>query len=382
MTPTGRLSPQTVLENRYEVLEMLAKGETTTVYRGKHLGLDAPILIKQLSELYPDPRQAEQQKEQFQSEARLLARLRHPNLVIIYDTFVSDSLPILVLEMVEGKNLEQIAQLAPKPISQKRVLTWAKDLLETLSFLHTQNPPIIVRGLHPRHIVLDVRRQLRLIDFGLAKSMDEKGAGTHNIVKGLGEDGFASLEQGAYSKTDARSDLYSLGAILYFLLTKQVPPSAPRRIVAPDDPLEDPRAINPTVTEDMWKAIQSVMAFRPNDRPNSALEAMELFPFSSLTNGQKELRRCVDCRQPLGRKVLDDIEVDHCVGCGGLWLQEGELAQIRETAELAERSRTEEFVRTVALDPHHPALQALQDDQAGGRQFWSTLTKLLRRDSK
>ena len=124
---------------------------------------------------------------------------------------------------------------------------------------------MIVRGLQPSNIILDRDGRLRLIDFGLAKAMDERG--TRNIVKGIGEDGFAPLEQGAYSKTDERSDLYSLGATLYYLLTKEVPPSATQRALASTEPLVDPRTINETIQESTWHALRRMMALRAGERP-------------------------------------------------------------------------------------------------------------------
>ena len=130
----------------------------------------------------------------------MLSPLSNPGLPTVFDTFFLEELPVLVTELVEGKNLAQINELAPKPISEKRVLTWAAQLLDSLEYLHGQETPIIVRGLQPSNIILDRSGQLKTIDFGLAKSMDTSGGGTIGLVKGLGEDGFAPLEQGTYSK--------------------------------------------------------------------------------------------------------------------------------------------------------------------------------------
>lgn len=337
------------------------------------MGIELPVVIKQLKEIYPDPLQAVEQAQQFQAEARLLAKLRHPNLVLVYDTFSHNDVPLLVVELVPGKNLEQVGQLAPKPIAEKRVLEWAHQLLNALEYLHNQNPPVVVRGLQPSNIVLDKQGNLRLIDFGLAKFMDDKGSGTRNIVKGLGEDGFASLEQGAYSKTDARTDLYSLGATLYFLLTKQVPPSAPRRVVATHDPLKDPREFNDSVSEKTWHALRSLMEFRPQDRPDSAVLARELFPAPS-PNGRVAGRHCVDCNQKLTVELVDGVEIDRCHKCGGVWLDKGELAQLRQRME----AHHEHFRETIALDPDHPSLKkAMESAPEGERPFWSTITRLL-----
>ena len=233
---------------------------------------------------------------------------------------------------------------------------------------------MIVRGLQPRNIILDPNQQLRLVDFGLAKNMDEKGSGTRNIVKGLGEDGFASLEQNAYTKTDARSDIYSLGAIMHYLLTREVPPSSPQRVVAPTDPLVDPQEKNPTVSPATWSAIQKMMAIRPNERPASAAEVTALLPGGVPPATGKRL--CVDCHEVLKVEKMDGVEVDVCQSCGGLWLDEGELAVLRRKAETMEL-QAEELAKTIALPADHPAIQSL-DENGATRPFWTTVLEMLK----
>ena len=371
MRQSGRLYPDTVLENRYQVVRQIAEGENTKVYEGRHVGLDLLVVIKQLRALYPDPQQAKEQVEQYHEEAKLLARLRHPNLVTVYDTFVSEGLPLIIMEMVRGRNLQEIGHLAPKPLSQKRVLMWASQLFEALRFLHTQHPPVIVRGLKPSNIILDPTGTLRLIDFGLAKSMDERG--TRNIVKGIGEDGYAPLEQGAYSKTDERSDLYSLGATLYYLLTKGVPPSAAQRAIASRDPLIDPRVKNPTVGAQVWEGLQKMMALRANERPANVEEARVLFPLDA---PKSKVRACLDCKIPLVTEQLDGVEIDRCYECGGMWLDKGELEQLRGKLELMER-RTDELIQTIALNPNDSKVrEALENERETAKPLWRSLAKI------
>lgn len=380
MPKSTELRPKQVLEHRYEVNRLLASGSTTRVYEGRHVGLDQPVVVKQLKELYPDSGQAAEQAQQFQLEARLLARLRHPNLVQVYDTFLVDGVPVLVMEMVDGRNLDTVVNNASKHHNEDLVLKWGNQLVNVLQYLHSQSPPIIVRGLQPSNVMLDQDNNLRLIDFGLAKHMDEKGAGTRNIVKGLGEDGFASLEQNAYSKTDARSDIYSLGALLYYLLTKDIPPSSPQRVVAPTDPLTDPRRVNPTVSVATWEAIQKMMALRANERPATVGEVQQLLPTTAprATEGK---RLCVDCREVLKTEQFEDVEVDVCAKCGGMWLDEGELEQLRKTtAELEERA--EEFAKTIALPSDHPALKLIDNNEVDNRPFWSTVLEKLKLRAK
>jgi len=355
----------------------MAKGEYSNVYFGEQINLKQPIVIKQLQSLYPDPIQAKEQVEKFQADAQMLAALHHPSLVTVYDVFLAEELPVIVMEYVEGNNLERIGHLAPRPLSERRALEFGFQLLETLEFLHNQDPPIIVRGLQPSNVILDRKRRLRLIDFGLAKAMEDDGSGTRNIVKGLGEDGYAPLEQGAYARTDARTDLYSLGAILYFLLTKEIPPSATQRVVAPNDPLEDPRKTNQTISEQTWLAIQKCMSLRPEERPKTALEAGKLFPEMRRETKNRK-RHCVDCLELLTQISIDEVEIDKCERCGGMWLDNGELEMLRNKVDSSER-QAEELIKTLELPHEHPAVKAMEHkDSPEGRTIWWTITRLLR----
>ena len=378
--------PQTVLEKRYGVISLMREGESTRVYQGHHISLGLPVVIKQLKELYPDPKQATEQIEQYQMEVRLLAHLTHPSLVRVYDSFLCEGAPVLVTEMVNGRNLAEISEVAPKPISERRVLIWAEQLLEGLNYLHTQNPPIIVRGLKPSNLILDGDGQLRIIDFGLAKAMDYRGAGTMEIARGVGEDGYAAIEQTAYSKTDARTDLYALGATLYSLLTKTVPPPATSRLVANLDPLSCPKDLGVEVSEKTWSGLKKLMALRQNERPESALEALEIFGFRTpaglgrTEEPEKERRECVDCHTPLVAEMRGDVEIDVCQHCDGIWLDGGELDALLERHR-EEQDFAEEAVRTVALDPNHPAVLSIQEEteETHGRQFWSKIAKFFKR---
>lgn len=356
------VKPGTVLQERYEVKRLLKKGGKSFIYEGVQQNLNLPIVIKVLQQLYPDPAQARQQAEQARIEAQLFAQLRHPSLVMVYDAFVIENFPIMVMEHVQGRSLEEISQLAPRPIRENRVLHWARQLLESLDYLHTFHPPVIVRDLQPSNILLDARGQLRLVDFGLAKQMDDKGRGTHEIARGVGEDGFAPLEQRAYTSTDARSDLYSFGATIYYLLTKTCPPSAAQRVLAAKDPLKDPREINPSVSAKTWELLQELMAHRPEGRPASAREVLNRLD----TDQEAPVARCcVDCRTELVTFMRQGVELDRCEQCGGLWLDHGELGQLidvaledskpaiadRPTLEL-EPTKMEELARA-ELDPQN-----------------------------
>jgi serine/threonine protein kinase len=354
------LQPGTVLEQRYGVIRELSVGETYRVYEGRQTNLGQRIVIKSLRELYQDPIQAKQQLEQVALEARILAALSHPNLLAVYDCFQRDGLPILVSEFVEGRRLSEVVEIAPRPISARRVLSWVEQLLDVLSYLHSQDPPIIVRDLKPSNVILGRDGRLRLVDFSLAKRMHDSGAGTQEIVKGLGADGYAPLEQTAYARTAPATDLYALGATLYFLLTGDHPPTAAQRAIAVKEPMVDPRQKNSTVSPELWAAIQSLMAIRLQERPQSVAAARDLlFP---RVDQEPEVsgRRCPDCQIRLDVLTRQQVEIDQCASCGGIWLDRHELERLIELSiedwnagAAGPRALTQELekqVETIRLD--------------------------------
>ncbi len=333
------LRPGDVLQDRYRIDRLLGEGGMSWVYRGHHLLLEHAVAVKVIKPLYADPQEAREHVEQLRVEAGIMARLEHPNLVRALDLFHHGDDSVLILEMVEGRNLDEVAQLAPKPIAQRRVLAWTAQILDALEYLHSQEPPVIVRDLKPGNIMLGKDGRIRLIDFGLAKRMDKQGSGTRAFVRGMGSEGYAPLEQYAQASTDARSDLYAVGATMYFLLTKVVPPPASLR-VADEAALADPRVSNPTVTATVWSAMQSLLSLRPDGRPSNAAEARKALGIAtaaeptresvSLPNVRGPRRRCVSCQALLHANVKQGIEVDVCRECGGVWLDRGELERLME----------------------------------------------------
>lgn len=336
------LNPGAVLQDRYRIDRLLGEGGMSWVYRGHHLLLEQPVAIKVIKPLYDDPEEARQHAEQLRVEAAIMARLDHPNLVRAFDMFQHGDEWVLVLEMVDGRNLDQVAQLAPKPISERRVLAWTAQVLDALEYLHSQQPPVIVRDLKPGNIMLARDGRIRLIDFGLAKRMDSQGSGTRAIVRGMGSEGYAPLEQYAHTSTDARSDLYAVGATMYFLLSKKIPPSAAVR-VADSNPLPDPRPLNPTLTGPVWEGMQALLALRADDRPANVAAARQALGLSARVLAEAEStpahplpaaaasgKRCAGCDLLLRPQTRDGVEIDVCPDCGGIWLDRGELERLVE----------------------------------------------------
>lgn len=210
-------------------------------------------------------------RRQFESEARILAPLRHHNLARVVAHFEEWGLTCILMEYVEGSDL---GREEGRPMDEDRVLAVARQLLDVLEYLHGQEPPVVVRDLKPRNLMLDGAGRVRLIDFGIAK-WAPPGSQTVTAIRGQGTPGFAPLEQYGMGRTDPRTDLYALGATILCLLTGEIPPDATMR-VACRTPLPDPREVNASATEQTFRAVAALMELKPENRPSSAGEARRL----------------------------------------------------------------------------------------------------------
>src|SRR5205814_6254445 len=180
---------------------------------------------------------------------RLLARLSHPALPRVSDHFTEGTGQFLVMQFVEGPDIEEMRrERVGGAFPAAQVLTWADQLLDALDYLHTQEPVVIHRDIKPQNLKLTARDQIVLLDFGLAK-----GAPLQTRVTASGSVfgysfNYAPIEQMQGTGTDPRSDLYSLGATLYHLLTGTTPPDALARATAvlngEPDPLRPASGVN------------------------------------------------------------------------------------------------------------------------------------------
>ncbi|MGB9632483.1 MAG: WD40 repeat domain-containing serine/threonine protein kinase [Chloroflexaceae bacterium] len=204
----------------------------------------------------------------FQREFEALANLRHPNLPRYYEMFEADGCGYLVMEFVPGQSLDEILTRQKGPLSEQLVVAYAEQLCDLLSYLHSQHPPIIHRDIKPHNIRVTPEGQVKLVDFGLFKQGVQR---TRKTLHGLGTLEYMPLEQFDWSGgTDQRSDIYSLGATLYHLLTNRYPLSAPRRMSSVRDPLKPPHKVNRRVSPQVSQAIMRAMARFPQERYPSA----------------------------------------------------------------------------------------------------------------
>lgn len=208
----------------------------------------------------------------FEREAALLANLRHPLLPKVMDHFTDDEGQFLVMEFIHGYDLAELLDVRGTPFTTAQVIEWADELLKVLEYLHGRKPAILHRDLKPSNLKLKKQNVIFVLDFGLAKG----AAGqmptllTSRSVRGYTQV-YAPLEQIHGQGTDPRSDLYSLGATLYHLLTGTQPTDAPTRFTAVEDDGPDPLRpideINPQVTPSISAVIHQAMAITRKGRP-------------------------------------------------------------------------------------------------------------------
>jgi serine/threonine protein kinase len=272
MTPAS-LEGQTL--GKYRVLEPLGRGGMARVYRAYHPQLDRYVAIKVLrSDLVED----EEFLARFRREARAVAALRHPDIVQVFDSDVQDGVYYIVLELLEGDTLKtrlndyRIRGEKMPPGEMMRVML---DVLAGLAYAHSEG--MIHRDIKPANILLTRRGEAVVTDFGIAQMV---GSTRHTASGALmGTLNYMAPEQGLEGQSDARSDIYSLGIVLYEMLTDRTPFEAdtPLAILMKhlNDPLPLPRQIDPAIPKPFERVVLKALAKRPEDRYQSAGEMAE-----------------------------------------------------------------------------------------------------------
>jgi len=265
------LAPNTLLQGRYLVMRLLGQGGMGAVYQATDRKFGNAVALKET--FYNDL----QLRKAFSHEARLLNRLRHAALPVVTDYFAIGERQFLVMQYIPGKDLEQL--LADRKAQGQgvfmtsQVLRWADQLLDALEYLHSQKPPIIHRDIKPQNLKLTPRGEVILLDFGLAKGIVTHQSQVSQSIRGYTPN-YASLEQIRGTGTDARSDIYSIGATMYHLLTGEMPQDALTRIAAilmsQPDPLKSISSMNPEVPAPIAQVIEKAMAPHPDQRYSSS----------------------------------------------------------------------------------------------------------------
>lgn len=237
---------QLLYHDRYRIDNLLAQGGMGAIYHAMDLNLNLPVAIKENLDASPEA------QKQFVREANILARLSHPNLPRVLDYFfIPEQGQYLVMDFVEGEDLQaMLTRLGRLP--EPQVLTWVSQICEALAYLHSQPSPIIHRDIKPANIRIRPDGRAMLVDFGIAKVFDPHLATT--IGARAVTPGYSPPEQYGGGLTDARSDVYALGATIYHLLTGKTPPDSVKRMIRQAEMLP-PRQVNNTISPLVEQAI-------------------------------------------------------------------------------------------------------------------------------
>lgn len=280
---SGLDSGTTLQGGRYRVIRPLGEGGMGAAYLIEDQRLRRSCVIKEV--LTPDATRS----GLFEHEARLLAGLRHLHLPAVYDFFQEGTRPYLVMEYVEGQTLDRRGDARTTPFEVHDVLKWARELLDALDYIHTRDPAIIHRDIKPQNICITPQGRAMLLDFGIARQLDETH--TQTAARAFTQ-GYAPIEQYPLENlrhtpsprryvealhaedihTGPYSDIYSLGATLYYAFTLMPLPDACMRVL--DDELRPVREINPAIPEFLDAAIMRALALDPRQRFQSAAEML------------------------------------------------------------------------------------------------------------
>ena len=351
-----QLDPGTILYSRYEIVRRIGGGGMGAVYlaRDRNLG-DQPRAVKEMIQSNIDESQHEKAINDFKRESMLLASLEHSSIPTIYDYFYDDEAArfYLVMKYISGGDF--LARLRNAPggrIDEKTVTDWACQVADVLEYLHRRNPPIIYRDLKPANLMIDGNSgRVMLIDFGIARwvTTQEKG------VTAVGTMGYAPPELFS-GKVEPRSDIYSLGATMFHLLTGTDPQDNPL-LIFDFNKNPRPRQIVPSLSNEMEAILMRTVGYKPEDRFRSAAELrdalsahLEKLRAGTLTYGaaqndrggmktmQVEMVYCGFCG---GRIAYDDVFCAHCGQRQPLAVASAALRTARATAKLVVMGTTE-----------------------------------------
>jgi tRNA A-37 threonylcarbamoyl transferase component Bud32 len=285
-----RLMQQTVLGDRYTLLEVLGDGGMARVYLARDNVLDREVALKVLRDQHALD---EALVERFRREARNAAALNHPNIVQVYDQGRDDDgTYYIAMEYVPGGTLKD-RMAREGPLAPREAAGVASRVAVALEVAHGRG--IVHRDIKPQNVLLGTSGEAKVADFGIARAASSKTMTETNLI--LGTAAYMSPEQVRGEPVGPASDLYSLGVVLYEMLTGRLPYEADDPIATAmkhiNDPPPNPREVNPAIPEDMDALVVKLLAKRPEDRYGSAAELVE------------DLRRVRDGLPPLAVGLVD-----------------------------------------------------------------------------
>jgi serine/threonine protein kinase len=267
---TGPLSSGTLLQNRYLIQKLIGGGGMGVVYLAQDQRLaNRPCALKEMVDHFIDPQQRREANDYFAREADTLAQLRHSAIPAISDRFDHANRHYLVMEYVEGRNLEEEMAALGHPLDEGLAIDITRQLCEVLSYLHNFTPPIVYRDMKPSNVMLTPKGKVMLIDFGIARLFKVASKGTM-----IGTLGFAPPEQ-YQGQVDPRSDIYSLGATLHYVLTGRDPEKFPPFSFPPV------RTLRADLSPNFAGAIDRALSYNADGRPQTVSEFRDMMLYGT-----------------------------------------------------------------------------------------------------
>jgi hypothetical protein len=257
-----------IIHNRYRVLRIVGRGGLGTVYQVADVlyGANTIFALKELADTNPGAR------KQFDLESRWLRELNHDSIPKVREFFEWDGRVYLVMDFVDGENLEQYLHRAGRPLPESLALRWMLPVCDALHYLHTRIPPLLHRDVKPANIIVTPGGHPVLVDFGIAKAHLPGMNQTVTFVRKAGTEGYAPPEQyAATGMTGPWSDVYALGATLYQLITGRVPRTAVERITEMEQ-MPSPREIGRKISPPTDHAVTRALDLKPAARYQTVIE--------------------------------------------------------------------------------------------------------------
>jgi len=390
-------------QGRYRITQRFGQNAADAGYQAFDNVLETNVLLKEIPVRLKEAANAAQQethKLAFADEAKILTEIKHESLLHVRDYFSEIDRQFLVLESVDGNILSELLAQIKKPFALLSVANWADQLLDALQYLHTRNPPIIHLDIKPQNIKLTANGKIKLLAFGVAKNPDAKAnaADTNQTVDHTALH-FSPLEQiwggldrasqnviaNSYDEksekilnqpADARSDIYALGATLYYLLTARHPIDALERSIdileGKSDPLPTAKQLNPLVSSEISEVLMKALEIKRENRFDSAIIMRQVLRTAVVRVKEREAQEAKKQEDILEIPLAENKRLEPKHQVDGQKRLEIEAEQKRQTELIKQKLRESETQRLIAEQRAAEAEKRLSEKEtrkSGGGKF-------------